>query len=70
MRLSSFEPIVEGLMRLEYYADGWCLTVRHRHYSGRFGECDVDTYSCLSTAELCDVLEASLATWGPLHSPA
>lgn len=68
-RLTAYEPIVESLMRCEYRADGWELTVRHRHYGGRFGECPPALYSDLTLTELEDVLAASMATWGPTHTP-
>lgn len=67
-RLTSFEPIVEGLMRLEYHADGWELVVRHRHYAGKFGECRPTTYGGLTTGELADVIECTCAAWGPPSS--
>jgi hypothetical protein len=64
-RLTSFEPIVEGLMRLEYHADGWELAVRHRHYAGHFGDCGVQQYSKLTLHELEDLLGAVVDAWGP-----
>lgn len=67
-RLTSFEPIVEGLVRLQYHADGWELAVRHRHYAGRFGECPVALYSCLTIQEVAETLEATVWAWGPPSS--
>lgn len=64
-RLTSIEPIVAGWMRLEYYADGWSLVVGHRHYAGHAGDCPCSTYERLTGEELRDVLEATVANWGP-----
>lgn len=65
-RLTSFEPIVECLMRCEYHADGWELVIRHRHYAGHFGECPVHSYGRLTLYELLEVLECEANGWGPL----
>lgn len=64
-RLSSFEPVVEVLVRLEYFVGGWSLWVRHRHYGGLFGDCDPMEFSSLSTGEMLDVLCAVLEQYGP-----
>jgi hypothetical protein len=65
-RLGSYEPIIEGLMRLEFSADGWELWVRHRHYAGKFRDCEVESYGRLTGEELADVLAATVAQWGPM----
>jgi len=51
-QLTAFEPIVEGMLRLEYHADGWSLWVRHRHYGGLFQDCPPESYDRLSAGEL------------------
>jgi len=56
-KLTSFEPVVELLMRAESYADGWKLWVRHRHHAGLFLDCDPFEVSHLSGDELVSVLD-------------
>lgn len=68
-RLSSFEPIVEALLRVEYNASGWKLWIRHRHYGGLFGDCEPEEVDRLTVEELIDVLEAHASQWGPSHPP-
>lgn len=66
-RLSSLEPITEGLFHIEYARDGWSLSMRHRHHSGFLGDCDVEEYRALTTGELLDVLCAVIDQWGPFN---
>ena len=67
--LLSHEPVVEGLVRLECYADGWTLWIRHRHYGGLFGDCPASEYAQMTLEEVCDVLEVSCMQWGPFGGP-
>jgi len=68
MTLTSFEPVCEGLLRIEWFADGWHLWVRHRHYSGLFCDCPPAEYHRLTTTELAEVLDATVMLWGPAGS--
>jgi hypothetical protein len=68
--LTSYEPVVEALLRVEFSADGWSLWVRHRHYGGLFADCQCEEYSRLTSEELADVLTASVLQWGPVHGPS
>jgi hypothetical protein len=63
-QLTSFEPIVEVLMRLECHADGWTLWTRHRHYAGLFADCPALEIGPLSVSELADVLCADAYSLG------
>lgn len=66
MRISAYEPIVEGIMTISWSLSGWCLQVRHRHSCGRLSDCGVDTYDKLTLSELEDVLPTVVDLWGPL----
>ena len=59
----SAEPIVAVLLRVERNASGWTLWVRHRHYGGRFTDCEAVEYERLLDDELSDVLDAEAAGW-------
>jgi hypothetical protein len=63
--LSQYEPVVGALMAVEYAESGWRLVVRHRHCTGRFGDCGEDQFDHLSLGELEDVLCAVVSVWGP-----
>lgn len=56
MQLTSFEPIVEVLVRLERFAEGWHLWVRHRHHAGLFENCSPFELSRLSDDEMSEAL--------------
>lgn len=62
-KITSYEPIVEGLVRMEQHFDGWTLWIRHRHYGGAFMDCEPDDYGRLTLEELADVLTATVAGW-------
>lgn len=62
------EPVVEVLIRVENFADGWTVWIRHRHADGSFGACAAESYGQLSLSELQDVLVASSDSWWTLDS--
>lgn len=64
-QLTSYEPIVQGIFRVDYNADGWQLWARHRHYGGMLQDCRPFECSQLTTEELSDVLGALVEGWGP-----
>lgn len=64
-RITSYEPVVEVLIRAEQHYEGWSLWLRHRHFGGLFADCPPDEFDSLSHAEMLDVLCAHAALWGP-----
>jgi hypothetical protein len=68
-RLSQYEPVIEGLASIAWTPDGWHLSLRHRHYSGRLSECSPDVYEHLTMAEMQDVLMVTLEGWGFASDP-
>lgn len=67
-QLTSFEPIVEAIWRIERFHDGWQLWLRHRHYGGLFTDCGVEEYSSLSDLELVDALGAIVMSWPAVNA--
>ena len=64
LNLRTRTPIVEGIMTLSFDGVYWSTRIRHRHEIGRFTDCDAAEYAGLTTGELCDVFEATVAFWG------
>jgi hypothetical protein len=63
LRLTSYEPIVEALVRFEHHCGGWKVWLRHRHWGGSFSDCGVFELAGLTLEELEDVLLAELSSW-------
>lgn len=64
--LSQFYPVREALGSLNLDPTGWRLCLRHRHFSGGWDSCSVDTYEHLTIGELLDVLDATQHQWTSL----
>lgn len=58
--LSVFYSIDHGLIEVWKSGGYWRLSLRHQHFTGNLGDCDVELYEALTVDELVDVLEASL----------
>lgn len=67
-RLSQFHPVVEATGCVTLKSRGWSLSLRHRHYSGSWGDCALEVFESLTIGELQDVLDAHVAAW-PQPSP-
>lgn len=62
--VSSYEPIVGGLIAVALHEDGWNLTIRHRHSFGQYSDCWTSSFGSLTMGEMLDVLGAVLDMWG------
>lgn len=61
---------VDGIiLQMEARSSGWTLVVRHRHLTGNFGSCEIDSYERLSPGELLDVCDAALFALLPFQPP-
>lgn len=69
LSLTSYQPIVGALVELSQDFMGWRLAIRHRHYSGRFGECEPTVFEELTLGEALDVIDATLCTLHTTPSP-
>lgn len=65
MHLTTFEPLNGLIITAECFAEGWHMTIRHRHHSGLFTDCDKEEFERLTSRELEDAL---LAVVSGLHS--
>jgi len=67
--LTTFEPLSGLIITADRMADGWTLYIRHRHHSGLYTDCDIETFEKLTSDELVQVVEAVafglLAVRGP-----
>lgn len=68
-RLTAYEPVIEGLIRVDWGHNGWELTMRHRHVGGLFADCSTFEVSHLTTGEMLDVICAVADEWGPFGGP-
>lgn len=61
--LAQFYQVNEAYLCATLTSHGWRLYLRHRHYSGNWGDCVPVLYERLTIGELQDVLDATVAGW-------
>lgn len=70
LQVTSYEPIVELRIHVEFSASGFALTSRHRHYGGLFMDCELLTCQQMTLEDLAGVVDCLLYELGPMSLPA
>lgn len=55
-RLSQFYDVAEIVLTITRMGDCWSIQERHRHLTGRLGQCRSTSFDRLTAAEALDVL--------------